>query len=205
MAKKLSSDVLRRARHIRLLLMDVDGVLTDGKLYYLPYVTPDGRTAIAETKGFDSHDGMGMRWVQGIGGITLGWVSGRESHATTERARVLGVRYLYQDCLEKLGPFAEILADFGAREGEVAYIGDDLTDLPVMLRVGLPCAPANARPEVKKVARYVTRAPGGNGAVREVVELLLRAQGTWGAVLQKYGFKRGKPRAEAQAPIKAGA
>lgn len=196
MNKKLSPEIARRAKRVRLFLMDVNGVLTDGKLYYLPCFEPNGSVVMAETKGFDSQDGIALRWVQDIGGITLGWISGRESHATAERARIIGVRYVYQNHLEKLGPLREILADFGASDEEVAFIGDDLTDVPILLRAGLAVAPANARAEVKKVAHHVTQAPGGSGAVREVIEILLKAQGKWDAVLHKYGLKGGKPRPE---------
>lgn len=200
MKTKLSADLLRRARRVRLLLMDVDGVLTDGHLFHLP----DGHGGVAETKGFDSQDGIGMRWVQDLGGIRLGWISGRESLATADRARILNVRYVYQGFLEKLGPLREILADSGGAEDEVCYIGDDMTDVPIMMLAGLPVATANARPEVKRIARYVTEVPGGRGAVREVVELLMRAQGTWDTVLQKYGLiKPRKP--QAQRPITGGA
>jgi len=183
--KKPSADALRRARRIRLLLMDVDGVLTDGLLYY----APDGHGGVVENKGFDSQDGMAMRWVREFGGIQLGWISGRESPAVHERARTLQVSYLYQNQLAKLEPFQEIVRKSGLAEENICYIGDDLTDAPILLRVGLPVAVANARPEVKAVARYVTRAEGGRSAVREVVELLLRAQGKWDAVLKKYGLK----------------
>ncbi len=183
--RKLSSELLRRAKRIRLLLLDVDGVLTDGLLYY----GPDGRGGTVENKGFDSQDGIAMRWVQEFAGIPVGWISGRESPAAAERARLLGVRYLYQDRLAKLGPYEEILHQSGVAERDICYVGDDLTDAPIMGRVGLPVAVANARPEVKALARYVTRQPGGRGAVREVVELLLRAQGRWDAVLRKYGLR----------------
>ena len=179
-----SAELRKRAKRIRLLLMDVDGVLTDGLLYYVP----DGRGAVVESKGFDSQDGMGMRWIQEFAGIRIGWISGRESPAVCERARNLQIAYLYQDCLAKLGPFREILQDSAVAEQNVCYIGDDLTDAPILLRVGLPVVVANARPEIKRCARYVTRAEGGRGAVREVVELLLRAQGKWNAVLEKYSL-----------------
>ena len=178
-------ELLRRARRVRLVLMDVDGVLTDGKLYY----SPDGRGGVVENKGFDSQDGIGMRWLLDIAGIPLGWISGRESPATIERARMLNVAYLYQRHLEKLGPYEEILRDSGVSDPEVCYIGDDLTDAPVMLRAGLAVAVANARPELRALAHYTTTAPGGSGAVREVTELLLRAQGKWDAVLEKYGLR----------------
>ncbi len=186
MRKKLSADLLRRAKRIRLLLMDVDGVLTDGLLYY----SPDGRGGVVENKGFDSQDGMAMRWVQEFAGIRVGWISGRESPAVIERAGMLRVAYLYQNHLAKLGPFEEIVRDSGVAEENICYVGDDLTDGPILLRVGLPVAVANARPEIKACARYVTRQPGGRGAVREVAELLLRAQGKWDQVLEKYGLRR---------------
>lgn len=186
MTSRNSSDLRERARRVRLVLMDVDGVLTNGLLYYLP----DGAGGVAETKGFDSQDGMALRWLRDIGGIEVGWISGRQSIATIERARMLGVPYLYQNHLEKLGPYNEVLGKAAVREEQICYIGDDLTDAPVMLRVGLPVAPANARPEIKQLARYVTTVAGGSGAVREVVELLLRAQGKWDAVLEKYGLAR---------------
>ena len=182
-----SAELRKRAKRIRLLLMDVDGVLTNGLLYYVP----DGRGAIVESKGFDSQDGMAMRWIQELAGIRIGWISGRDSPAVRERANNLQVAYLYQDCLAKLRPFGEILHDSGVAEQNVCYIGDDLTDAPILLRVGLPVAVANARPEIKQCARYVTRAEGGRGAVREVVELLLRAQGKWNAVLEKYSLLPG--------------
>lgn len=182
MPQKLSSDVQRRARRVRLLLMDVDGVLTNGLLYY----APDGRGGVAENKGFDSQDGIGMRWARELGGLQLGWISGRESPAVVERARILGIAYVYQNHLAKLGPFEEILRQSGIPAADVCYVGDDLTDAPVMRRVGLPIAVANARPEVKKLARYITRAEGGRGAIREVIELLLRAQGKWPAVLSRF-------------------
>lgn len=184
MPKKPSADVLRRARRVRLLLMDVDGVLTDGVLYY----APDGRGGVQENKGFDSHDGMAMRWIQELCGIRLGWISGRESPAVNERARMLNVAYVYQNHLLKLGPYEEIVRASGVAEPEICYIGDDLTDAPVLKRVGLPVAVENARPEAKKLARYVTEAEGGSGAVREVVELIMRAQGQWDSVMRKYGL-----------------
>jgi 3-deoxy-D-manno-octulosonate 8-phosphate phosphatase (KDO 8-P phosphatase) len=161
--------------------MDVDGVLTDGKLYNVP--GPDGK--MAETKGFDSQDGIGLQWLARVG-IKTGLISGRESPATAERARQCKFKYVYQGHTEKIPIINEILADAGVDAAEVAYIGDDLTDVVVMRRVGFAIATANARPEVKGIAHHVTNAPGGQGAVREVVELLLRAQGRWQEILQHY-------------------
>ncbi len=184
MAEEFSPDLLARAARIRLLLMDVDGVLTDGILYYVP----NERGGVAETKGFDSQDGMAMRWIQEFCGVRLGWISGRESLATMERARMLNVSFLYQNHLAKIGPYEEVLLEAAVAEEEICYIGDDLTDAPVMRRVGLPVAVANARDEIKGLARYVTERRGGSSAVREVVELIMRAQGKWEQVLRKYGL-----------------
>src|SRR5579864_5245562 len=169
------------AAEIRLLLMDVDGVLTDGKLYNVP----DAAGNMVETKGFDSQDGIALQWLQWKG-IKTGLISGRVSPATVERAKQCRFSYVYQGHIEKIPILNEILADAGLEKHEVAYIGDDLTDIVVMHRVGLAIATANARPEVKREAHFVTQASGGEGAVREVVELILRAQGTWGEILKHY-------------------
>ncbi len=174
----------QKLSRIRLLLTDVDGCLTDNRLFYVP----DGQGNIVETKGFSSQDGMSMRWLQSAG-IEIGWISGRDSPATVTRAKMLGVKYLYQNHLEKLVPYAEILKQSGATDAEVCYIGDDLPDAPVMLRAGFAVAVENAVPEIKKIADYVTKAPGGLGAAREVIELVLKAQGKWKPILRRYGIK----------------
>jgi 3-deoxy-D-manno-octulosonate 8-phosphate phosphatase (KDO 8-P phosphatase) len=161
--------------------MDVDGVLTNGKLYNVP--GPDGK--MAETKGFDSRDGIGLQWLSWKG-ITTGLISGRVSPATEERARQCKMAYIYQGHIEKIPILEEILADAKVAREEVGYVGDDLTDVVIMHRVGLAVATANARPEVKAAAHYVTQAVGGDGAVREVVELLLKSQGLWGEILKHY-------------------
>jgi 3-deoxy-D-manno-octulosonate 8-phosphate phosphatase (KDO 8-P phosphatase) len=174
-------DVQSQAARIKLLLMDVDGVLTDGKLYNVP--DRDGN--MAETKGFDSRDGIGLQWLSWKG-IQTGVISGRVSPATVERARQTKMTYVYQGHIEKIPILQEILAKSNIDAAEVAYMGDDLTDIVVMHRVGLAIATANAREEVKREAHYVTEAAGGSGAVREVVELLLKAQGRWGEILKHY-------------------
>lgn len=174
-------DVTALASKIRLLLMDVDGVLTDGKLYNVP--DPSGK--MVETKGFDSQDGIGLQWLSWKG-IKTGLISGRNSPATVERARQCKFAYVYQGHIEKIPILEEILADAGLNRDQVAYIGDDFTDVVIMRRVGLAIATANARPEVQRAAHLVTSKPGGQGAVREVVELLLRAQGYWEEILAKY-------------------
>ena len=177
----LSPKVLEAAARTKLLLMDVDGVLTNGRLYNVP----DGEGKMAETKGFDSQDGIGLQWLRWKG-IKTGVISGRLSPATAERARQVKMSYVYQGHIEKIPILEEILADAKIDRGEVAYIGDDFTDVVIMRRVGLAVATANARAEVKAAAHYVTQAPGGEGAVREVVELLLKAQNRWGEILRHY-------------------
>ena len=177
----MSDSVSQLAARVRLLLMDVDGVLTNGQLYNVP--GPDGR--MAETKGFDSRDGIGLQWLSWKG-IKTGVISGRVSPATEERARQCKMAYIYQGHIEKIPILEEILADAKVAREEVGYIGDDLTDVVIMHRVGLAVATANARPEVKSAAHYVTQAVGGDGAVREVVELLLKSQGLWCEILKHY-------------------
>ena len=172
------------AAPIRLLLMDVDGVLTDGKLYGVP----DANGNIVETKGFDSQDGIALRWLA-WSGIDTGVISGRVSPATEARAKQVDMKYVYQGHIEKIPVLEEIMSRAGLEASQVAYIGDDLTDVVVMNRVGLSIATANARPEVKRSAKYVTHSAGGQGAVREVVELLLKAQGRWEGLLRKYEVK----------------
>jgi len=169
------------AAQIRLLLMDVDGVLTDGKLYSVP----DAAGHMVETKGFDTQDGVSLQWLSWKG-IQTGVISGRISPATEERARQCNMTYVYQGHLEKIPILEEVLRKSGFTSSQVAYVGDDLTDVVVMNRVGLSIAPANARPEVKRSAMHVTENPGGRGAVREVAELLLKAQGHWDDLLRKY-------------------
>jgi len=173
---------MARAAHVRLLLMDVDGVLTDGRLINVP--GPDGR--MVETKAFDSQDGLALQWLHRVG-LKAGLISGRVSPATEERARQCHFTYVRQGHLEKLPIYEEILADSGLTSDQVAFIGDDLTDAILMRRVGLAVATGNARPEVKRIAHYVTEAAGGRGAVREACEIVLKAQGHWEGILRHYG------------------
>jgi 3-deoxy-D-manno-octulosonate 8-phosphate phosphatase (KDO 8-P phosphatase) len=175
------ADITQLASRVKLLLMDVDGVLTNGKLYNVP----DAQGNMVETKGFDSQDGISLQWLNWKG-IRTGVISGRVSPATVERARQVKMTYVYQGHIEKVPILEEILADAKIGAGEVAYVGDDLTDAVIMRRVGLAIATANAREEVKRLAHYVTTARGGEGAVREVAELLLRAQNLWGEILRHY-------------------
>jgi len=177
----MTPDIQTRAARIRLLLMDVDGVLTDGHLINVP--AADG--SIFETKMFGSQDGIALQWLSWYE-IQTGVISGRVSPATEERARQVKMTYVYQGHIEKIPILEEIAAKSGVPFDQIAYAGDDLTDAIVMRRVGLGIAVANARPEVKRVAHYVTEAAGGSGAIREVAEMLLQAQGHWPELLRKY-------------------
>lgn len=175
------NEQVARASKIKLVLMDVDGVLTDGRLYFVP--GPNGE--IVETKAFDSQDGIALRWLSWYG-IKTGVISGRDSPATVERARQVAMTYVFQGHIEKIPILEQILADAKIDPSQVAYAGDDLTDIVVMNRVGLAMAPSNARDEVKAKAHLITRAEGGHGAVREMLELILRAQGLWPQLLKRY-------------------
>ena len=170
---------IARAKKIKILLMDVDGVLTDGKMYYLP--GHNGK--MVEFKAFHSLDGIGLRLLNQFGVIT-GVITGRESPGTEERARNLGMSYAYQGFLSKLNPLNEILKDTGLKEENVAYVGDDWTDIPVLKRAGLACAPANALPEVKTVSHFITKKEGGAGAVREACDFILKSQGHWKEIMR---------------------
>ena len=173
------------ARRIRLLGLDVDGVLTDNGVF-LGLV--DGNPV--ELKRFDIQDGLGLVLLRSAE-LPVIWLSGRHSQATATRARELKVEELLQVAgPEKLPAFAALLERRGIAWEEAAFVGDDLADLQVLRRVGLPIAVANAVAEVKAVASYVTRAAGGHGAVREVAEALLKARGTWSDILQRYFTER---------------
>ena len=194
----ITDDVMERASRIRLLLMDVDGVLTDGKFYFFP--GPDGE--IVETKAFDSQDGIALQWLRRKG-IAAGLISGRVSPATTARATQAGFRYVYQGNLEKIPIIEKIRSQSGLDSSQIAYIGDDFTDVVVMHRVGLAIATQNAAQEVKDEADFVTAAAGGSGAVREAVVLILKAQGLWPEILREYEIgsesaRRPRPAATAE-------
>jgi len=177
----VNNEIEARAARVKLLLMDVDGVLTGGHLYTFP----DANGNMIETKGFDSQDGIGLQWLSWYG-IRTGVISGRNSPATVERARQTKITYVYQGHIEKIPILEEILADAKLQPDEVAYVGDDMTDIVVMNRVGFAIATQNARVEVKAKAHYVTTAEGGRGAIREVIEIILKARGHWPELLKKY-------------------
>src|SRR3974390_17140 len=178
-SKKVSAALVARAKKIRVLLVDVDGVLTDGHIWLLS--RRDGTAS--EIKGFSASDGAGVTPARPAG-LRTGLITGRESSAVSQRARECEIEFVYQHRATKLGALEEILQTTGAASSEVAYVGDDLPDLPVMQRVGLAAAVANAVPEVTRAAHYVTSRSGGEGAVREVIELIVKAQGKWTAAAQ---------------------
>lgn len=163
-----------KASRIKLLLFDVDGVLTDGRVL----LHSDG----SESKQFDIRDGTGLVWAQ-RSGLSVGILSARVSAATTHRAAQLGISLVRQGDSSKLRAYDEVLRQTAMNDAEVAYIGDDVLDLQVVGRVGLSACPADAVPEVRARVDYVCRAAGGHGAARELIELVLKAQGRWPAVL----------------------
>jgi 3-deoxy-D-manno-octulosonate 8-phosphate phosphatase (KDO 8-P phosphatase) len=167
----------RRLRKIRCLLLDVDGVLTDGKLHF----TSDGE----EFKTFDAQDGHGIVMAQRVG-LIVGFISGRPSKATMRRAVDLGVKIVLQKPSNKMDMVEKVKREHGFANDEIAFVGDELVDLPVLRRVGMAVAVPNATDEVRRVAHYMTRRPGGDGAVREVIEMILKAQGSWKAAIAKY-------------------
>lgn len=162
---------------IRLLVMDVDGVLTDGTVM----INCDG----SEGKLFNLQDGHGIRMWQRAG-LKVAFLSGRFSQATEHRAKQLEVDYCVQDCFEKLPEFKKLLEQAGLSAKETAYIGDDLLDLPVISCAGFGAAVANAVDEVKQAADYITTRSGGAGAVREVIEYILKNSGRWQELMQRY-------------------
>jgi 3-deoxy-D-manno-octulosonate 8-phosphate phosphatase (KDO 8-P phosphatase) len=170
-------DWRERAKAIRLLLLDVDGVLTDGRITY------DGSGR--EWKSFDIRDGQGIRLLQQAG-LEVGILSGRRSAAVRTRAKELGLRLLRQKVTDKAKALEEIMVQKNYKREQICYVGDDLVDLPVFPRVGLAIAAADSIGEVKASAHYITRNPGGRGAVREVCDLILKAQGKWAAVTREY-------------------
>lgn len=184
----VSPEVWERARHIKLILMDVDGVLTDGRLFYMP--DTDGNAV--EFKGFNTQDGLGFHFCNSVG-IKTGVISGRVSMAVVERARILQMTYVFQGHLEKETIWNQVLKDAKLKDEEVAFIGDDFTDVPLMKRSGLGCAVANARREVRGAAHYVASRNGGDGAVREVIEIVLKAQNHWDGILEKYKLQEPAP------------
>jgi 3-deoxy-D-manno-octulosonate 8-phosphate phosphatase (KDO 8-P phosphatase) len=177
---KIPPALKKRAKQIKVLLMDVDGTITQGGVTLLSMA--DG--SAMEIKTFDAHDGQGMTLARSAG-IRTGVITGRESAALRRRCKEMSIEFVYEKQPQKIPAYEEILAKSGVAESAVAYLGDDLPDLTVMRRVGLAVAVGDAVAEVKKAAHYTTQAIGGKGAVRELVELILKSQGIWEEMIEK--------------------
>lgn len=171
-----------RLQQIRLVVLDCDGVLTDGTIC----INADG----SEAKTFHVHDGCGVKYLQRAG-LKTAILSGRTAAAVAHRAKELGIKHVLQGYKTKLEGLKELLRKTRLEAEAVCYVGDDLPDLPVLRAVGFGVAVANARAEVRKAADYVTRARGGNGAVRELAEMILKAQAKWGGIMDRYGLETG--------------
>jgi 3-deoxy-D-manno-octulosonate 8-phosphate phosphatase (KDO 8-P phosphatase) len=197
-------DSKSRAKKIKLLLFDVDGVLTDGKLFFFPAQAGAQQSIqeqaakhggqggfglhsqnFIEAKGYHAHDGAGISLAR-LGGIKTGLITKRISETVALRARDLKLDHVHQGINDKLGVFKEILKQEQISPAEACFVGDDVIDLPVMWNCGLAVAVANARDEVKRDAHYVTKHGGGDGALRDVIEFILKAQGKWKNVVEKY-------------------
>jgi 3-deoxy-D-manno-octulosonate 8-phosphate phosphatase (KDO 8-P phosphatase) len=172
---------LKRVRAVKLVLLDIDGVLTDGLVYHLV----DSGGTLIEFKGINAQDSIGLSWLTETG-LRTGCISGRNSEGMHKRLEMLKVAYIYQGRLDKRFVFDEICRKADVAPSETLYIGDDIPDIPVLTACGVAVAPANARPEVKQAAHWVTKARCGEGAVREIAEYVLKAQGRWRQVLEKY-------------------
>jgi 3-deoxy-D-manno-octulosonate 8-phosphate phosphatase (KDO 8-P phosphatase) len=166
----------KNLKEIQLLLLDVDGVLTDGSLIY----SDEG----SETKVFNVKDGFGLKLIMSAG-IKVGLVTGRTSNALQRRCRELGIKYIYDGVQQKARLLDKIVTETGVAAGNTAYIGDDLPDLPLMRRIGLAIAVADAHEMVRDYSAWITAAPGGRGAVREVCDALLKSRGDWESILEQ--------------------
>jgi 3-deoxy-D-manno-octulosonate 8-phosphate phosphatase (KDO 8-P phosphatase) len=177
---KISPALKKRAAQIKIILMDVDGTMTEGSVTLLSQ--PDG--SALEIKTFDAHDGQGLTLAH-TAGLRTGCITGRESPALLRRAREMKMDFVYMKIALKMPAYEEILQKAGVPDSAVAFIGDDLPDIPLMRRVGLAVAVGDAVPEVKKVAHYTTKALAGRGAVREAIELILKAKGIFEELIDR--------------------
>ena len=173
----IAPDALERARRVRLMLFDVDGVLTDGQLWYGPMGV--------EVKAFHGLDGHGLKMLT-ESGVPTGILTGRTSGAVASRAKELGITHLLQGVQDKRAAWEDLLKRLSLAPEDTGYMGDDLVDLPVLTRCGLACAPREAPEDVRQRVHYIASAAAGVGAAREVCEMLMRAQGTLGGMLEKY-------------------
>lgn len=174
---ELDADLTQRFARVRLLSLDVDGVLTDGRLYF----TDTGM----ELKTFSSQDGHALKMLQD-NDVPVAIITGRSSRLVTRRARELGIQLVFQGARDKRTAFSALLNRTGLEASQVAHVGDDIPDLPVLRRAGLAIGVANQNPVMAAYVHYVTRAAGGAGAVREICELILRCQGRWDSALASY-------------------
>lgn len=172
------SDITQKAKKIKFLLTDVDGVLTNGKLNFFPM--EDGR--IEEFKCFAATDGLAAR-LAALGGLETGMITGRAHAVTVKRARSIGMKYIYQGFLKKMDAFKDFLSRENISPEEAAFIGDDVIDIGIMKACAFSVAPADAGAEAKACASYVSKLNGGEGVFRETVEIILRAQGKWDALV----------------------
>jgi 3-deoxy-D-manno-octulosonate 8-phosphate phosphatase (KDO 8-P phosphatase) len=170
-----------RAKNIKVLIFDVDGVLTDGQIFVIPNSEGHG----IEAKGFAAHDGLGISLGR-LGGLRIGIITKRQSQTVAIRAHDLKLEFVYQGQSHKMNAINEILEKTGCTLEQLAYVGDDIVDLPVMRRCGLAIATANARQQVKSAAHFVTPNPGGFGGARDAIDFILSAQGTLEKVIEQY-------------------
>ena len=177
---KISPALKKRAAQISLILMDVDGTMTDGSVTLL---SQNDGTAL-EIKTFDAHDGQGLTLAH-TAGLRTGCITGRESSALLRRAHEMKMEFIYMKQPVKMPAYEEIIQKAGVSDSAVAFIGDDLPDIPLLRRVGLAVAVGDAVPEVKKVAHYTTKTLAGHGAIREAIELILKSKGIWEAMIDK--------------------
>jgi len=172
-----SDELLARARPVKLLLFDVDGVLTDGRLY----LDNHGE----EYKAFNSRDGHGLKMLQ-RNGVDVGIITGRNSEIVAHRTRELGIRHVRQGCADKFPVYEQMISELGLTPEQVGFVGDDVVDLPIMLRVGLAVSPRDGHFLIQRHSHWVSPNDGGRGCARDVCELLMLAQGTFGAEMQRY-------------------
>jgi 3-deoxy-D-manno-octulosonate 8-phosphate phosphatase (KDO 8-P phosphatase) len=181
----MNASARERARKIRVILFDVDGVLTDGSIWFMPAGNSGKGIEFVEAKGFTAHDGSGISLAR-IAGIKCGIVTRRCSEVVASRARDLHLEYVYMGQSSKLQAVREIMRKESIAIEEIAYVGDDVVDLPVMRLCGLAIAVPNARPQVKAAAHHITTNPGGQGAGRDAIEFILEAQGILDQCIEKY-------------------
>jgi 3-deoxy-D-manno-octulosonate 8-phosphate phosphatase (KDO 8-P phosphatase) len=170
-----------RARRIKVIIFDVDGVLTDGQIF----VIPDANGKGIESKGFAAHDGLGISLAR-LGGLRVGIITKRQSQTVAIRANDLKLEFIYQGQAHKLSAMNEIIVKAGIALDQLAYVGDDIVDLPILRVCGLAIATANAREQVKSACHYITPNPGGQGAGRDAIDFILTAQGTLNRVIEEY-------------------